>query len=67
MGQRDEPDTTMGSGGIRNTAERAAPRHPGSRLIRERIQPPGGATIDDVPDKAEGGDSGDDEGKGGDA
>jgi len=61
MGQHEEPDTTMGSGGLRNTAERAAPPHPGSRRIKERITPPGGATIDDVPDKAEGGDSGEGE------
>ena len=59
MGQNDE-QTTMGSGGPRRTATRSAPAHPGSRRVRERIEPPAEMKSDD----GQGGGSGgqDDEG-----
>jgi len=60
-GMSENEQTTMGRGGPRNTARRAAGPHPGSRLVRERIQPPGSSTVSD-----DDGDQGDDKGEGSD-
>lgn len=64
MSGTDGEQYTMGSGGPRNTARRAAPRHPGSRRVRERLLPPGAEQVDDADqgDDEQGGDSGEESG-----
>lgn len=62
MGGTDGEQFTMGSGGPRNTSRRAAPQHPGSRLVRERVTPEDTGTIESADADEQGGGSGDQEG-----